>query len=115
MKGPEGARPRDGTAEAARGGATVTAGEKTASITAAETVVAASNTGARFECPSEGGAAGRDDGTACPRQGGETQPPPEGRAAGREDEIAHLFRDNLELRIRVEIYAEERERAERVQ
>ena len=36
------------------------------------------------------------------------------RASGKE-EIAHLLRENLELRIRAEIQAEERDRAERMQ
>ena len=43
------------------------------------------------------------------------QPPPEGGTAGRDEEIARLLRENLELRIRAEIEAEERHRAERTQ
>ena len=115
MQGPEGPQPRDGTAEAARGGATATAGETTANNTAAEAAVGASSAGARFEPPPEGGAAGRNDGIACQRQGGEIQPPPEGGTAGRDEEIARLLRENLELRIRAEFQAEERDRAERMQ
>ena len=106
MKDPEGPQPRDGTAEAARGGATATAGEKTANITAVEAAVVASGAGARIEPPPEGGAAGRDDGIACPRQG-EIQAPPEGGATDREVEIARSLRENLELRIRLEVQAEE--------
>ena len=81
----------------------------------AEAAVGASSAGARFEPPPEGGAAGRNDGIACQRQGGETQPPPEGRTGGRVEEIARLLREKLELRIRAEIQAEERDRAERMQ
>ena len=91
MQGPEGPQPRDGPAEAARGGATATAGEMTANNTAAEAAVGAISTGARCEHPPEGGTAGRDE------------------------EIARLLRENLELRIRAEIQAEERDRTERMQ
>ena len=115
MQGPERPQPRDGTAAAARGGATATAGETTANNTAAEAAVGASIAGARFEPPPEGGVAGRNDEIACQRQGGENQPPPEGGTAGRDEEIARLLRENLELRIRAEIEAEERHRAERTQ
>ena len=41
--------------------------------------------------------------------------PPEGGTAGRDEEIARLLRENLELRIRAEIQAEERDRTERMQ
>ena len=115
MQGPEGPQPRDGTAEAARGGATATAGETTVNNTVAEAAVGASSAGARFEPPPEGGAAGRNDGIACQRQEGEIQPPPEGGTADRDEEIARLLHENLELRIRAEIQAEERDRAERMQ
>ena len=115
MQGPEGPQPRDGTAAAARGGATATVGETTPNNTAAEAAVGASSAGARFEPPPEGGAAGRNGGIACQRQGGEIQPPPEGGTAGRDEEIAHLLRENLKLRIRAEIQVEERDRAERMQ
>ena len=114
MKGPEGPQPRDGTAEAARGGATATAEETTADITTAEAAVAASSAGARFEPPPESGAVGRDDGIACPRQRQDMKPPPEGGTPGREEEIACLLRENWELRIRAGIQAEERDRAERM-
>ena len=107
MKGPEGPQPRDGTAAAARGGATATVGETTPNNTAAEAAVGASSAGARFEPPPEGGAAGRNGGIACQRQGGEIQPPPEGGTAGRDEEIARPLRGNSELRIRAEIQAGE--------
>ena len=64
MQGPEGPQPRDGTAEAARGGSTAIAGETTVNNTAAEAAVGASSAGARFKPPPEGGAAGRNDGIA---------------------------------------------------
>ena len=115
MQGPEGPQLRDGTAEAARGGATATAGQTTANNTAAEAAVGASSTGARFEPPPEGGAAVRNDGITCQRQGGEIQPPSKGGTAARDEEIARLLRENLELRIRAETQAEERDRAERMQ
>ena len=114
MQGPEGPQPRDGTAEAARGGATATAGETAANNTPAEAAVGASSAEARFEPPPEGGAAGRNDRIACQRQG-EIQPPPEGGTAGRDEEIVRLLYENLELRIRAEIQVEERDRAERMQ
>lgn len=82
MKNPEGPQPKDGTAEAARGGATATLGLTTANITAADAVVASNSAGGRFEPPPESGVAGRDYAIACPRQGGDTQSPPEGGAAG---------------------------------
>lgn len=115
MQSPEGPQPRDGTAEAGQGGAIATAGETTANNTASEAAVGASSAGARFEPPPEGGAAGRNDGIACQRQEGEIQPPPEGGTADRDEEIARLLHENLELRIRAEIQAEERDRAERMQ
>ena len=65
MQSPEGPQPRDGTAEAGRGGAIATAGETTANNTASEAAVGASSAGARFEPPPEGGAAGLNDGIAC--------------------------------------------------
>ena len=43
------------------------------------------------------------------------QSPPEGGANAREDEIARLRLDNLKMQIRLEVQAEERERAERAQ
>ena len=87
----------------------------TSNITAAEAARGASSAGAQLEPPPEGGAAGRNDGIACQRQGGEIQPQPEGGTAGRDEEIARLLRENLELRIRAEIQAEESDRAERMQ
>ena len=105
----------DTIAEAAREGATTTAGETTANNTEAEAAVGAISAGARFDPPPEGGSAGRNDGIACQRQGGEIQPQQEGGTAGRDEEIARLLRENLELLIRAEIQAEERDRAQRMQ
>lgn len=95
MKGPEGPQPRDGTAETevsrTRRAAGVIATGETANITAAEAAAMANSAGGQNEPPREGGARGRDYEIACQRQ------------------------QNLEMRIRMDVQAEERTRTERAQ
>ena len=81
-------------------------------ITKAEAEVETESAGVQKQPPPEGGAAGLDDGIARTPEGTQNPPPPEGGAAGWDDELACPRRENLEMRIRMEIQAGKRARVE---